>query len=98
MVAAPPKAMAIGTWKDDQYARAFMETGFKSLMGRLQPMTSGRPQQTIWELKYFASKWQCGRAREGVKEPAVSSGLGLRNQSAVYLIPTVAVIDQKVSE
>jgi hypothetical protein len=53
---APPKAMAIGTWVDDQYARAFMETGvFKSLLGRLQPMISGQPQQTIWDLKYFAS-------------------------------------------
>jgi len=34
-----------------------METGvFKTLMGRLEAMVAEQPQQTIWDLKYFASK------------------------------------------
>jgi len=54
---ARPKALAIGTWEDNRYARAFMEMGvFKRLMGRLQAMVAEQPQQTIWDLKYFASR------------------------------------------
>lgn len=34
-----------------------METGvFKRLMGKLQGLVSERPRQTIWDLKYFASR------------------------------------------
>jgi hypothetical protein len=52
---ARPKAMAMGTWEDNLHARAFMETGvFKKLMGRLATMVTEQPQQTIWDLKYFA--------------------------------------------
>jgi len=54
---ARPRALAIGTWEDNLHARAFMETGaFKTLMGRLQAMVAGQPEQTIWDLKYYASK------------------------------------------
>ena len=57
LLAARPKAMAIGTWEDNQHARAFMETGvFKQLMARLQGMIVEQPQQTIWDLKYFVSR------------------------------------------
>ena len=53
---ARPRALAIGTWENDQHARAFMQTGaFKALMGKLQPMVTGQPQQAIWDLKYYAS-------------------------------------------
>jgi hypothetical protein len=52
---ARPKAMAMGTWEDNLHARAFMETGvFKKLMGRLATLVTEQPQQTIWDLKYFA--------------------------------------------
>ena len=54
---ARPKALAIGTWEDNQHARAFMETGaFKTLMAKLKPLVDGQPQQAIWDLKYYASK------------------------------------------
>ncbi len=57
LLAARPRAMAIGTWESNQAARAFMETGvFKQLMSRLQPMIDGQPQQTIWELRYYVQK------------------------------------------
>jgi hypothetical protein len=53
---ARPKALAIGTWEDNLHARAFMETGvFKTLMGRLQEMVTGQPEQAVWDLKYYAS-------------------------------------------
>ena len=56
-LAARPRALAIGTWEDNERARAFMETGvFKRLMGKLQALVSEQPQQTIWDLRYFASK------------------------------------------
>jgi quinol monooxygenase YgiN len=56
-LAARPRAMAIGTWEDNLHARAFMETGvFKKLMDRLQSMVEEQPQQSIWELKFFASR------------------------------------------
>jgi hypothetical protein len=54
---ARPKALAIGTWEDNLDARAFMETGaFKTLMGKLQAMVAGQPEQIIWDLRYYASK------------------------------------------
>jgi quinol monooxygenase YgiN len=57
LLTARPNALALGTWDDNLHARAFMETGvFKKLMARLQPMVAEQPQQTIWELKYFASR------------------------------------------
>ncbi len=57
LLAARPRALAIGTWEDNLHARAFMETGvFKVLMGKLQSLVSEQPQQTIWDLKYFASR------------------------------------------
>jgi quinol monooxygenase YgiN len=56
LLTARPRALAIGTWEDNEHARAFMETGaFKALMGKLQPMVTGQPQQAIWDLKYYAS-------------------------------------------
>jgi len=52
-----PKALAIGTWEDNTYARKFMETGvFRQLMEKLQGMNAQQPQQTIWDLKYFVSR------------------------------------------
>jgi quinol monooxygenase YgiN len=57
LLAASPRAMAIGTWEDNLHARAFMETGvFKRLMEKLQTMAAEPPQQSIWDLKYFESK------------------------------------------
>jgi hypothetical protein len=57
LLAARPNALAIGTWDDNLHARAFMDTGvFKRLMARLQTMVAEQPQQTIWELKYYASR------------------------------------------
>ena len=54
---ARPRALAIGTWEESRYARAFMETGaFKEMMGRLQGMTTEQPQKAIWDLMYFASR------------------------------------------
>ena len=54
---ARPNALAIGTWEDTTHARRFMETGvFKRLLTRLSDMVSESPEQTIWELKYFAEK------------------------------------------
>jgi quinol monooxygenase YgiN len=58
-LAARPRAMAIGTWEDNLHARAFMETGvFKKLMDRLQSMVEEQPEQSIWDLKFFASRAQ----------------------------------------
>jgi len=52
-----PKALAIGTWEDGGYARKFMETGvFKRLLARVTNMVTADPEQTIWDLKYFAGK------------------------------------------
>jgi len=57
LLAARPKALAIGTWDDSLHARTFMETGvFKQLMRKLQGLTAEPPQQTLWDLKYFASR------------------------------------------
>ncbi len=57
LLAARPRALAIGTWEEQGHARAFMETGvFKHLMARLQSLVSEQPQQTIWDLKYYASR------------------------------------------
>lgn len=57
LLVARPRALAIGTWEDSLHARAFMETGvFKKLMGKLQGLVADQPQQTIWDLKYFASR------------------------------------------
>jgi len=54
---ARPDAMALGTWLDSDHARRFMETGvFKRLLERLTDMVSSRPEQTIWDLRYFAEK------------------------------------------
>ena len=55
LLTARPRAMAIGTWEESRFARAFMETGvFRDMMGRLQGMTAEQPQQAIWDLRYFA--------------------------------------------
>jgi quinol monooxygenase YgiN len=57
LLVARPKAMAIGTWEDNAHARAFMETGvFKRMVGTVQGMMAEQPQQTVWDLKYFAEK------------------------------------------
>jgi hypothetical protein len=55
LLAARPKAMAMGTWQDSDAARRFMETGvFKRLMAKLQGMTTSTPEQSVWDLKYSA--------------------------------------------
>ena len=52
-----PKAMAIGTWKSDEDAKNFMQTGvFKDLMEKLKDMISSEPKPQIWDLLYFAEK------------------------------------------
>ena len=56
---ARPQALAIGTRAANADARRFMETGiFKRLMTQLQNHVTGQPQQTIWDLRYFAEKEQ----------------------------------------
>ncbi len=56
-LAAKPNALALGTWEDNAHARRFMETGvFKNLRARLSDMLASSPEQTIWDLKYFAQK------------------------------------------
>jgi quinol monooxygenase YgiN len=55
LLTAPPKALAIGTWRSDAHARKFMETGvFKRLLGRLQDLMAEQPQQSVWELRFYA--------------------------------------------
>jgi len=57
LLTARPQALAIGTWAGNADARRFMETGvFKKLMGELQAYVASPPQQTIWDLRYFAEK------------------------------------------
>ncbi len=57
LLVARPAAMALGTWEDTSYARRFMETGvFKRLLARLSSMVASSPEQTIWDLRYFAEK------------------------------------------
>jgi heme-degrading monooxygenase HmoA len=57
LLVARPSAMAVGTWEDNAHARRFMETGvFKRLLARLSSMVVSSPEQTIWDLKYFAQK------------------------------------------
>jgi quinol monooxygenase YgiN len=57
LLVARPKALAVGTWKDNTHARTFMETGvFKRLMAQLQGSISQQPEQSIWDLKYFEEK------------------------------------------
>ncbi len=57
LLTARPKALAIGTWEDNDHASRFMRTGvFKRLLGRLQGLVVDPPQQTIWELKYFRQR------------------------------------------
>lgn len=52
---ASPRAMAVGSWEDESYAQAFMQTGvFKKLLEKLSPMLVGDPRPQIWNLKYFA--------------------------------------------
>ena len=54
---ARPNALALGTWEDSAHARRFMETGvFKRLLASLSSMVTTNPEQTIWDLKYFAQK------------------------------------------
>jgi hypothetical protein len=57
LLTARPQALAIGTWAENADARRFMETGiFKRLMTQLQGHVASQPQQTIWDLRYFAEK------------------------------------------
>ncbi len=54
LLVRPPEAMAIGTWEDESYAQAFMQTGvFKDLMETLQPYLETDPKARIWNLLYF---------------------------------------------
>ncbi len=54
---APPRAMAMGTWEDESYARAFMQTGvFKRLLEKMKPMLASDPRPQVWDLRYFARK------------------------------------------
>jgi heme-degrading monooxygenase HmoA len=57
LLVARPHALAMGTWEDNAHARRFMETGvFKRLLDRLTDMVETNPEQSIWDLKYFAQK------------------------------------------
>ncbi len=57
LLTAKPKALAIGTWEDSLHARTFMETGvFKLLMRKLHGLIAEQPQQTIWDLRFYASR------------------------------------------
>ncbi|HTP58484.1 MAG TPA: hypothetical protein VMM82_06165 [Spirochaetia bacterium] len=57
LLVARPSALALGTWEDAADARRFMETGvFKRLLSRLSSLVASPPEQTIWDLKYFAEK------------------------------------------
>ncbi|MDC7240364.1 MAG: hypothetical protein PQJ50_08385 [Spirochaetales bacterium] len=52
---SPPRAMAIGTWKDESFAQAFMQTGvFKNLLEKLTPLLAAEPRPRVWDLRYFA--------------------------------------------
>lgn len=55
LLTASPQALAIGTWEDASYAKAFMQTGvFKDLLEELRPMLVGEPRPCIWDLACFA--------------------------------------------
>jgi len=57
LLVARPNALAMGTWQDASHARRFMETGaFKRLLARLSGMVTADPEQTLWDLKYFAER------------------------------------------
>jgi hypothetical protein len=57
LLTAPPRALAVGTWQSAEDARRFMETGvFKTLMASLSGMVVGTPEQSVWELKFFAGR------------------------------------------
>lgn len=54
---ASPRAMAIGTWEDESYAQAFMQTGvFKRLLEKMAPLMEGDPRPQVWDLRYFAEQ------------------------------------------
>lgn len=54
LLAANPEALAIGTWKEKQYAEKFMQTGvFKSLMEKISPMLASQPVPELWNLAAF---------------------------------------------
>ena len=49
------RLLAIGTWKDQSYAEAFMQTGvFKELLAQLGPLLEGDPKPTIWNQVLFS--------------------------------------------
>lgn len=53
LLAAAPRARAIGTWEEKRFAEAFMATAiFKRLKERLEPFLVRRPEPTTWESRY----------------------------------------------
>lgn len=54
LLAAKPKALAIGTWTEKKYAEEFMRTGiFKTLKERIVSMQTAEPESELWELRDF---------------------------------------------
>ncbi len=54
---SPPNALSIGTWRSNSHARRFMENGaFKRLVGKLEGLITDRPQQAVWDLKYYLER------------------------------------------
>jgi len=55
LLAANPEALAIGTWKEKQYAEKFMQTGvFKKLMEKITPLLVSQPAPELWNLAAYA--------------------------------------------
>lgn len=49
--------LAIGTWKDKQFAETFMQTGvFRDLMARIEPLLTEKPVPELWTLEAYAEK------------------------------------------
>lgn len=57
MVRDGSKALAIGTWENQDAAQAFMRTGvFKQLLAKLSGMLVSQPNPTIWDTRYYSAK------------------------------------------
>ncbi len=50
------EALAIGIWKDEKYAQAFMKTGvFIDLLNKLDAILNEKPRAERWEAKAFGT-------------------------------------------
>jgi quinol monooxygenase YgiN len=57
MVRNGSKALAIGTWENQEAAQVFMRTGvFKQLLTKLEGMLVSQPNPVIWDTRYYAEK------------------------------------------